>query len=142
MSSAAQAALEHIFAYGRQLDADYGADERAHVQMLFHRTSSLVAYENPLEAGGDVSRLAGQEAREELAVAVNEGILGQLAFFCRLCLWVLFSFSRFVASQERNSRPVLERMYEQAAATVVHLGLTGTGAAAYADMERELLKEE
>jgi hypothetical protein len=142
MSSAAQAALEHIFAYGRQLDADYGADERAHVQMLFHRTSSLVAYENPLEAGGDVSRLAGQEAREELAVAVNEGILGQLAFFCCLCLWVLFSFSRFVASQERNSRPVLERMYEQAAATVVHLGLTGTGAAAYADMERELLKEE
>lgn len=78
-SSSAQAALEHIFAYGRQLDADYGADERAHVQMLFHRTSSLVAYENPLEAGGDVSRLAGQEAREELAVAVNEGILGTFA---------------------------------------------------------------
>ena len=77
-SSAAQAALEHIFAYGRQLDADYGADERAHVQTLFHRTSSLVAYENPLEAGGDVSRLAGQEAREELAIAVNEGILGEL----------------------------------------------------------------
>lgn len=80
-SSAALAALEHIFAYGRQLDADYGADERAHVQMLFHRTSSLVAYENPLEAGGDVSRLAGQEAREELAIAVNEGILGKLGFF-------------------------------------------------------------
>lgn len=79
ISSAAQAALEHIFAYGRQLDADYGADERAHVQMLFHRTSSLVAYENPLEAGGDVSRLAGQEAREELARDVNEGILRELS---------------------------------------------------------------
>jgi len=80
VSSAAQAALEHIFAYGRQLDADYGADERARVQALFHRTSSLVAYENPLEAGGDVSRLAGQEDREDLAVAVNEGILGKLVF--------------------------------------------------------------
>lgn len=33
-------------------------------------------------------------------------------------------------------------MYEQAAATVVHLGLTGTGEAAYADTERELLKDE
>jgi len=33
-------------------------------------------------------------------------------------------------------------MYEQAAATVVHLGLTGTGAAAYADVERELFKGE
>lgn len=51
------------------------------MQMLFHRTSALVAYENPLEAGGDVSRLAGQEAREELAIAVNEGILGTFFFF-------------------------------------------------------------
>jgi len=89
--------------------------------MLFHRTSSLVAYENPLEAGGDVSRLAGQEAREELARDVNEGIL---------------------ASQGRHVTPVLERLYEHTAATITQLGLDGNGAAAFADIDKELLSQD
>lgn len=118
--------------------------------MLFHRTSSLVAYENPLEAGGDVSRLAGQEAREELAIAVNEGILCELfshtdPFLSRVTRKGVVSLSSLPflsASQGRHSRPVLERTYEQASAAVVQLGLTGTGAAAFADMEREFFREE
>ncbi|KAF8323327.1 SPRY-domain-containing protein [Clavulina sp. PMI_390] len=120
-SSAAQAAMDHIMAFGRQLDADYGADERPRVQSLFQLTVSLVAYVDPRIVGGEVGHLASHEARIELAIAVNEGIL---------------------ASQGRHPRPVLERAYEHTAAMVMHLGLTGTGAAAYADIERELLQEE
>lgn len=97
------AAFEHIFAYGRQLDADYGADERAHVQTLFQRTSSLVAYENPLEAGGDVSWLAGQEARVELAKAVNEGILGIYSFSFSVEDDADFPSSRSFAGETRQT---------------------------------------
>ena len=78
---AAQIALENALQYGRILNADYEHDERPHVQSLFRRTSSLVAYENPLEKGGDVSRLAGQTAREELATELNEAILGESLTF-------------------------------------------------------------
>lgn len=46
-----------------------------------------------------------------------------------------------IESQGRHPRPVLERMYEHASAVVVHLGLTGTGAAAFADIDKEFRGE-
>lgn len=72
--------LEMALAYGQTLHADYGNDKRPKVQALLKKTSSLVAYENPLnvaEAGEDVVRFAGQDAREELAREVNEAMLGK-----------------------------------------------------------------
>jgi hypothetical protein len=45
-----------------------------------------------------------------------------------------------VESQGRHARPALERAYSQAQACVAQLGLMGIGAAAYADIRRELLE--
>src|SRR5258708_1996871 len=74
----AQIALNHALRYGRTLHTDYVHDDRPDIQSLFKRTFALVAYENPLEVGGEVSRLAGQKAREELAAELNQYILGKL----------------------------------------------------------------
>ncbi|KAF9506995.1 hypothetical protein BS47DRAFT_1304544 [Hydnum rufescens UP504] len=114
----AQIALEHAFQYGRLLNADYEHDERPHVQYLFRRTFSLVAYESPLEVGGDVSRLAGQGAREELATELNEAIL---------------------ASQGKHPCPMLERVVAHTTSVVLELGFRGSGIAAFADTEKEFL---
>ena len=83
----AQAALSTALAYGRQLQTDYRADERPAVQSLFKRTFSVVAYDNPLEAGGDVAELAGQEARAALAQGLHDvgEHLGTGAPECRWC---------------------------------------------------------
>jgi len=114
----AQIALEHALQYGRLLNADYEHDERPPVQYLFRRTFSLVAYENPLEVGGDVSRLAGQGAREELATELNEAIL---------------------ASQGKHPCPMLERVVAHTTSVVLELGFRGSGIAAFADTEKEFL---
>ncbi|TDL28944.1 SPRY-domain-containing protein [Rickenella mellea] len=116
--SKCQTTLSDAVAYGKQLQADYKGDTRPEVQSLFKRTFGLVAYDDPLEAGGDVAELASQEARSRLAQEVNQAIL---------------------ESQGRPSRPALERMYRQTSATLTQLGLMGVGAAAFADMTNEFL---
>jgi len=78
----------------------------------------VVAYEDPLEAGGEAAEVAGHEARILLATELNQDIL---------------------QSQGRPAHPTLERLYRQTAACIVQLGLLGVGAAAFADMPKEFL---
>ena len=79
-TSPAQVAFDHALRYGRTLHTDYVHDDRPDVQSLFKRTFSLVAYENPLEVVGEVSELAGQKAREELAAELNQYILSKFIY--------------------------------------------------------------
>ncbi len=48
-------------------------------------------------------------------------------------------FFGILASQGRHAHPILGRLFAQASATVVQLGISGVGAAAYADAEKEVL---
>lgn len=91
MSPAAQVALNDTLHYGKLLHAEYVSNERPDVQDLFKRTLGLAAYESPLEAGGEVSKLAGQEDRDDLARSINVAILGQL---CELHQEFLISDTR------------------------------------------------
>ncbi|KAH9982169.1 hypothetical protein BGW80DRAFT_1261937 [Lactifluus volemus] len=116
-----QAALRAALSYGRTLGADYKqeAAERQEVQMLLERTWSVIAYHFPVEAGGDVGRWAGQDARDTLAGEVNQAIL---------------------ESQGFPRQPALECIYRRTSACLVQLGFLGAGAAVFADLQRELLE--
>ena len=83
----AQAALKSALAYGRGLRTEYRADaaERPEVQALLERTWSVIAYHFPADAGGEVGRWAGQDARDTLAGEVNQAILGAQLLF----LWLV-----------------------------------------------------
>jgi Ran-binding protein 9/10 len=74
----AQAALKAALAYGRTLQTECRkeAAERPEVRALLERTWGVIAYHFPVEAGGDVGRWAGQDARDTLAGEVNQAILG------------------------------------------------------------------
>jgi hypothetical protein len=113
-----ESALTNALSYGQNLHVDYGADKRPEVQMIFARTFGVVAWNDPIEAGGEAAEVAGHEARIGLASELNQAIL---------------------KSQGLPSHPALERLYRQAAACVVQLGLLGVGAAAFADMPKEFL---
>ncbi|KIM84722.1 hypothetical protein PILCRDRAFT_67832 [Piloderma croceum F 1598] len=113
-----ESALSSAILYGQALQSDYKTDSRPEVQAIFNRTFGVVAYEDPLEAGGDVAEVAGQEARVALATELNQDIL---------------------QSQGRPAHPTLERLYRQTAACILQLGLLGVGAAAFADMPKEFL---
>jgi Ran-binding protein 9/10 len=82
-----QAALRAALSYGRTLRADYKkeAAERQEVQTLLERTWSVIAYHFPVEAGGDVGRWAGQDARDTLAGEVNQAILGASNSISTIC---------------------------------------------------------
>ncbi|THH09416.1 hypothetical protein EW145_g2025 [Phellinidium pouzarii] len=76
-----QTALSEALAYGKVLHAenprpDSGA--RPEVLALLKTTFSLVTYDDPRTAGGEVQALAGQEARAQLAQEVNQAILGEV----------------------------------------------------------------
>lgn len=66
-------ALEKAVAYGQELESDY--KNRAEVRAIFKRTSVIMAYDDPLEAGGDAAEVAGQAARVVLATELNQAIL-------------------------------------------------------------------
>lgn len=66
-------ALERAVAYGQELESDY--KNRAEVRAIFKRTSVIMAYDDPLEAGGDAAEVAGQAARVALATELNQAIL-------------------------------------------------------------------
>ena len=74
----AQTALKAALVYGRALRTEYKKEEteRPDVHALLERTWSVIAYHFPVEAGGEVGRWAGQDARDSLAGEVNQGILG------------------------------------------------------------------
>ncbi|KAH0838642.1 hypothetical protein J3R83DRAFT_6967 [Lanmaoa asiatica] len=95
-------ALERAVAYGQELG----------------RTSVIMAYDDPLEAGGDAAEVAGQAARVALATELNQAIL---------------------QSQGRPTQPLLDRLYRQTAVCLTQLALMGNGAAAFADMPKEFL---
>lgn len=109
-------ALERAVAYGQELQSEY--KDRPEMRAIFKRTSVIVAFEDPLGAGGDAAEVAGQAARVSLATEVNQAIL---------------------LSQGRPAHPALERIYRQSAASLTQLALLGNGAAAFVDMPRELL---
>jgi Ran-binding protein 9/10 len=74
----AQAALKAALANGRTLRTEYKkeAAERPEIHALLERTWSVIAYHFPVDAGGEVGRWAGQDARDSLAGEVNQAILG------------------------------------------------------------------
>lgn len=76
LAEAAQISLTNALAYGQQLEFDYKDDTRPEISTYLKRTFSVVAYEDPLNAAGEVGRTAGQESRNTLAVEMNEAILG------------------------------------------------------------------
>ncbi|KAI0960933.1 hypothetical protein AcV7_000172 [Taiwanofungus camphoratus] len=117
-SELAKSALHSALAYGQELEAEYKADARPGVRAHLKRTFGVVAYDDPVRAGGEVGAMAGQGARADLAGEVNRAIL---------------------ESQGRPAHPALETIYRQTAACVVQLGLFGVGAAVFADIRREFL---
>ncbi|KAI0344287.1 SPRY-domain-containing protein [Trametopsis cervina] len=114
----AKTALHTAIEYGQTLEADYKTDLRPEVRSHLKRTFGVVAYADPLAAGGEVAEMAGQEARARLAHELNQAIL---------------------ESQGKPAHPALETLYRQTAACVVQLGLLGVGSAAFADMSKEFL---
>lgn len=143
----AQAALKAALAYGRTLRTEYKkeAAERPEIYALLERTWSVIAYHFPVEAGGEVGRWAGQDARDALAGEVNQAILGAWLYdYCSMVLIVpplcFTLWSSRIESQGFPRRPALERIYRQTGASLVQLGFLGVGAAVFADLQRELLE--
>ncbi|KAI0684098.1 hypothetical protein BC835DRAFT_1422597 [Cytidiella melzeri] len=118
-SLAAKTALNTAIEYGQKLEADYKTDGRPEVRSHLKRAFGVVAYADPIAAGGEVAEMAGQEARARLANELNQAIL---------------------ESQGKPAHPALETLYRQTAACVVQLGLLGVGQAAFADMSKEFLE--
>ena len=75
-AEAAQISLANALAYGQQLELDYKDDTRPEITAYLKQTFSVVAYEDPLNAAGEVGRIAGQDSRNTLAREMNEAILG------------------------------------------------------------------
>ncbi|KAF8633962.1 hypothetical protein AX15_001142 [Amanita polypyramis BW_CC] len=111
-------ALSRAIAYGQALANDYKADSRPEVKQLFKRTFAIVAWDDPREAGGVVAEVVSHEARISLANELNEAIL---------------------KSQGHPTRPALETLYRHTVTCMTQLALFGVGAAAFADVSRELL---
>jgi len=119
IASQYESALNLAIVYGQKLSNDYQSDPRPELQQLFKKTFGIVAWEDPLEAGGPIADLAGHDARVALAHELNQAIL---------------------RSQGRPAQPALETLYRHVAVCVTQLGLSGVGAAAFADMPREFLE--
>ncbi|TFK76668.1 SPRY-domain-containing protein [Pluteus cervinus] len=111
-------ALNQAIIYGQGLSTDYKDDPRPEVKLLFKKTFGIVAWEDPLEAGGVAAEVASKEARIALGDELNRTIL---------------------QSQGKPAVPALEWVYRCTAASIVELGRQGVGAAAFADMPREFL---
>ncbi|KAF5377248.1 hypothetical protein D9615_006400 [Tricholomella constricta] len=107
-----------VIAYGQTLSNEYKNDARPEVKQIFKRTFAIVAWEDPLTAGGVVTEVVGHDAKVALANELNRAIL---------------------KSQGRPPSPLLETIYRQTAVCVSQLGLMGVGGATFADMEKEFL---
>ncbi|KAJ7151584.1 SPRY-domain-containing protein [Mycena filopes] len=113
-----ETALNQAIIYGQALLNDYTSDKRPEVQTMFNRTVGIVAWHDPIEHGGVAAEVAGPEARVDLANELNQAIL---------------------RSQGRPAHPALETIYRHTAACVYQLGVSGVGAAAFADMQKEFI---
>ncbi|KAF9454940.1 SPRY-domain-containing protein [Macrolepiota fuliginosa MF-IS2] len=114
-----ETALTRAIEYGQSFNNDYKLEKRPELRQMFEQASSVIAWDNPFEAGGDTAEVAGQQARITLANEVNEAIL---------------------KSQGRPVRPTLEMVYRQTVTCMTQLGVSGVGSAVYADMPREFLE--
>ena len=76
LAATARASLHTALAFGQTLEADYKTDGRLNVRAHLRRTFGVVAYDDPIAAGGEVAETAGQAARNALAAEVNQAILG------------------------------------------------------------------
>jgi len=114
-----ETALNEAINYGQTLSKNHQSDPRPELQQLFKKTFGIVAWEDPLEAGGAIADIVGHNSRIALAHEVNQAIL---------------------KSQGRPVQPALETVYRHTSACVTQLGLLGVGAAAFADMSREFLQ--
>ncbi|PBL01455.1 hypothetical protein ARMGADRAFT_427191 [Armillaria gallica] len=72
--------LSEAIAYGQSLQADYKADHRPEVKGIFKKTFGILAWVDPLEAGGSAAEVVGIEARIALANELNQAILSKLFF--------------------------------------------------------------
>lgn len=117
--SAHERALQAALQYGRALWNDYKYDTRPEVRALSERTFGIVAFDDPLEAGGITAETAGHGARVALGNELNQAIL---------------------KSQGYPERPPLEMLFRQVSACVQELGLLGVGEAAFADVSGEFLE--
>ncbi|KAF8060964.1 hypothetical protein FPV67DRAFT_1423268 [Lyophyllum atratum] len=113
-----ESSLHQAIAYGQTLSNEYKDDARPEVKQIFKRTFAIVAWEDPLTAGGVVTEVVCNDARIALANEVNQAIL---------------------KSQGRPPNPMLETIYRQTSVCVAQLGLMGVGGATFADMQKELL---
>ncbi|KAF9478718.1 SPRY-domain-containing protein [Pholiota conissans] len=120
IASQYESALNTAITYGQALTNDYQSDPRPDVQQRFKKTLGIVAWEDPLEAGGAIAELVSHDARIALAHEINQAIL---------------------KSQGRPAQPALETVYRHTAACINQLGLLGIGSAAFADMSREFLQQ-
>jgi len=135
---AAQISLASALAYGQQLELDYKDDTRPEITAYLKQTFSVVAYEDPLNIGGEVGRISGQESRNALAMEMNEAILGM----SRSCISLLFPFTSANAIEVlgKPTQPALEYVYRQTSACLVQLGLMGVGTAVFADPAKEFFE--
>ncbi|KAJ3827625.1 SPRY-domain-containing protein [Lentinula raphanica] len=113
-----EAALNSALAYGQSLDNDFKITHNLAIKNIFTQTFAILSVSDPLSAGGSITEVAGYNARVQLANELNQAIL---------------------RSQGRPSNPALEMMYRQTAVCLLHLGLSQVGAAAFANMQKELL---
>jgi hypothetical protein len=72
-----EAALTRAIEYGQDFNNDYKLEKRPELRQMFEQASSVIAWNDPLEAGRDTAEIAGQEARLTLANEVNEAILSK-----------------------------------------------------------------
>jgi Ran-binding protein 9/10 len=75
-------ALKKTIEYGQKLHAECKDDVRPEVRSIFSRTLAILEREDPLEAGGELAELAGQEARVTLASELNQAILSECCSCC------------------------------------------------------------
>lgn len=81
-----EAALTRAIEYGQDFNNDYKLERRPELRQMFEQASSVIAWNNPFEAGGDTAEVAGHDARIGLANEVNEAILSlSLFLFPSVC---------------------------------------------------------
>ena len=113
----ARTALETAIKFGQVLEADYRADLRPEVRSHLKRTFGVVAFADPLAAGGEVADMAGQEARARLANELNQAILGTSCVFrseIRLIIGIRRISRQACPSRPRDAIPPDRRLCDAA----------------------------
>ena len=72
-----ETALNEAINYGQTLSKNHQSDPRPELQQLFKKTFGIVAWEDPLEAGGSTADIVGHNSRIALAHEVNQAILSK-----------------------------------------------------------------